>query len=145
MLSGQDKIPYAILFGGNRYMIFTLCPVPGNNLHGLVCSDILDTLNPTIPFMSVVVFCLLKGRTGGIELKPLATYIPAVVVRHPFGRTRLATAKAKNEEEDTVDEALTASLGGLSLFQRGAVSQVSTFGGSKIYIPHLFFRLKACS
>lgn len=124
MLSGATKIPYAVLFGGDHYMLFTLCPIPGTKLHGLICSDILSTLNSTLPFMPIMVFCLL--RAGNVK-PPQHLEIPAIDVRTPLSRTRLAAKLAtKNSPQDAGSNTLSAVPS--TTFSSGSIlSKVSCF------------------
>src|SRR5271170_366725 len=93
MLSGPTKIPYALLFGGDSYILFSLCPIPGLPLHGLLCSDILHLLDPTTPFMPLIVFCLLRAG-GTITEPPPDIHLPMVKLVSPLGRTRQATQRS---------------------------------------------------
>ena len=91
--SGRShKIPYGVLFGGDRYIMFTICPVPGTDQYGLICSDILNLFDQDLPFMLIMVFCLLGacyGPQGPILLGlPTDITIPHVPIHAPLGRTR---------------------------------------------------------
>ena|ERR1700690_133443 len=124
MLSRPHKIPYAILFGGDHYMIFTLCPVPNTNLCGLICSNILATLDQRIGFMPLVVFCLLNGRAGGIKIPPSPSLkIPQLRANHPLGRTRSAAQDDNIKNYQASTNVLTGgSTGGSSVLSTSNVS-----------------------
>jgi hypothetical protein len=90
-------MPYGILFGGDRYLIFTICRIPNSERYGLVCSDVLNLFDENIPFMSIMVFCLLGASYG--PQGPILLDLPSTVrIPHPpthpsFGRTRQATRR----------------------------------------------------
>ena len=115
-------------FCGDHYMILAVCPVPKSPLHGLICSNILKTIDSTIPFMLIVVFCLLNGTArsgGGIKLKGLQDIIiPNMPIIPSLGRTRSAT---KTEKKPTEYQTLTATMGGLTLSQLISQLTVSIF------------------
>jgi hypothetical protein len=102
MLSGEEKIPFAVLFGGDHYMLFSLCPMPKTALHGLICSSVFSILDNDIHFMSLLVFCLLGS--GAVVLPVEHIDIPTIKVMEPLGRTRQAThdaIKAMQEKSAT--------------------------------------------
>jgi hypothetical protein len=109
MLSAPTRIPYAVLFGGDRYMLFTLYHIPETQLHGLLCSDIIHILDPTIPFMPLITYCLLRaGASPLCPRQPIQT--PPVDATPLLGRTRqstrLATANISDVPSSTSSVAL---------------------------------------
>ncbi|KIM49164.1 hypothetical protein M413DRAFT_60545 [Hebeloma cylindrosporum] len=67
MISGA--IPYAILFGGDRFMVFSLFMDPntiGAPRYGLYCSDIVKVSNVSTPFIPLVTFMLLGRDTPAL-------------------------------------------------------------------------------
>ena len=77
-------------------MFFALHPIPGTSLHGLLCSDIISTLDTTTLFMPLVVYCLLGAGARDITVPlPQSINIPSPRMSPPLGRTRFATQQLK--------------------------------------------------
>jgi hypothetical protein len=81
MISYRDgPIPYAILFGGDRFMLFSLFDNMGDDgekRFGLFCSDIIKTSCKRFPIIPLVIFMLL-GKDGPAPLTPSQIPIPPV-------------------------------------------------------------------
>jgi hypothetical protein len=109
MLARPNIIPYALLHGGDRYMLFTLCPCPGVPLYGLLCSDIIHILDRTTLFMPLIVFCLL-GAGATIMDAPSNLPLPLIELIHPPGRTRQATKRLEANRDTSSDDSPVAKL-----------------------------------
>ena len=99
MISGPNPIPYGILFGGHRFMLFSLfrnLDTLGEVHYGLACSNIIDSTSAVMPLIPLVIYTLL-GNTGGpaplrrttFTIPPILTPViqqPAPVTRSQLGR-----------------------------------------------------------
>jgi hypothetical protein len=71
-------IPYAILFGGDQFMVFSLFEdsnTIGATRYGLFCSDIIKVSDISSPFIPLVTFMLL-GRETPAHLRSSKLAIP---------------------------------------------------------------------
>jgi hypothetical protein len=74
-------IPYAILFGGDQFMVFSLFEEPntiGAIHYGLFCSDIIKVSDIASPFIPLVTFMLL-GRDIPAHLPSSKLAIPVCI------------------------------------------------------------------
>jgi hypothetical protein len=78
--SPGGPIPYAILFGGHQFMLFSLfhnIDSNGETRYGLFCSDIIKTSNKLLPIIPLAIFMLL-GKDAPATLIPSPISIPSV-------------------------------------------------------------------
>jgi hypothetical protein len=78
MLADDNPIPYAILFGANHFMVFSLFvnqDTPGKHRYGLLCSNIIATSSVTSPLIPLAIFALL-GKGVYSDLKTSHLTIP---------------------------------------------------------------------
>ena len=71
-------IPYAILFGGNKFLLFSLLEnldSSGEARYGLFCSDIIETSSELLPIIPLVIFMHL-GKDAPASLIPSRIPIP---------------------------------------------------------------------
>jgi len=81
MIGGQSLIPYGILFGGHRFMLFSLfrnADTLGEVRYGLACSDIIDCTNTVTPLVPLVIYTLLGNTDGPVQLHQHTFTIPPV-------------------------------------------------------------------
>jgi hypothetical protein len=67
MISEENLIPYGILFGGHRFMLFSLfssADALGEIRYGLACSGIIDCTDNVTPLIPLIISTLL-GSAGG--------------------------------------------------------------------------------
>jgi hypothetical protein len=87
MISREPRIPYALLFGGESYMLFSL---KSSGEHtGLICSPIIPLHDLDVHFMSLVTFCLL--RRHGLPLLSADVRVPAIKAPKILSQTRSST------------------------------------------------------
>ena len=78
MISGSTQIPYGLLFGGEKFMFFSLflnADTVGEVRYGLACSDIISSTNAATPLIPLTIYTLL-GNTNKL-FQPTFT-IPAI-------------------------------------------------------------------
>jgi hypothetical protein len=83
-------LPYAVLFGGNQFMFFSLFhnkDTNGETRYGLFCSDIIKTSSSVFPVIPLAIFMLL-GKDGPAPLTPSSIRIPPVVPGQEEKRVR---------------------------------------------------------
>ena len=86
MIGGPTLIPYGLLFGGQKFMFFSLF-VNENTLgevrYGLACSDIISSTDAATPLIPLTVYTLL-GNTNDL-FQPTFTIppIPIPVIQDP--------------------------------------------------------------
>jgi hypothetical protein len=76
----KGPIQYAILFGGDQFMLFSLFhnkDDSGAMRFGLFCSDIIETCSTDFPIIPLTIFMLL-GKDGPASLVPSEIPIPPV-------------------------------------------------------------------
>ncbi|SRR6266545_6037549 len=83
MIGGQDLIPYGILFGGHRFMLFSLfrnANTLGEVRYGLACSDIIDCVTDTAtPLIPLIIYTLLGNTNGPVQLCQPTFAIPPIL------------------------------------------------------------------
>jgi hypothetical protein len=80
MLADDNPIPFAILFGADQFMVFSLFITEdtlGEARYGLLCSDILATSSTVCPIVPLTIFALL-GRERYAELEKSDLPIPPI-------------------------------------------------------------------
>jgi len=96
MIGGSNLIPYGILFGGHKFMLFSLfrnAHTLGQVRYGLACSDIINCTDIATPLIPLIIFTLL-GNTNDLQLyQPTFTIppIPSPVIQdsNPVTQSRL--------------------------------------------------------
>ena len=81
MIGNPNIIPYGILFGGHRFMLFSLfrnADTLGEIRYGLACSDIIDCTNVVTPLIPLIIFTLL-GNSNDLQLYQPTFAIPPVL------------------------------------------------------------------
>lgn len=95
MIGEENMIPYGILFGGHRFMLFSLfsnANALGEVRYGLACSDIIDCTDNATPLIPLVISTLLGSADGPAPLC-LPTFaappvpIPAVQGHEPVTKS----------------------------------------------------------
>jgi hypothetical protein len=82
MIGGPTIIPYGILFGGHKFMLFSLfrnVDTLGDFRYGLACSHIIDSISVTTPLIPLVIYTLLGNTNGPVQLRPTVFSVPPVV------------------------------------------------------------------
>jgi hypothetical protein len=82
MIGGPNLIPYGILFGGHKYMLFSLfrnADTLGEVRYGLACSNNIDSTSPTTPLIPFVIYTLLGNTNGPVPLHQTTFAIPPVL------------------------------------------------------------------
>jgi hypothetical protein len=80
MLADDNPINYAILFGGDHFMVFSLFvnqDTLGGPRYGLLCSDILATSSAVCPIIPLTIFTLL-GKERHAELTKGNLLLPPI-------------------------------------------------------------------
>jgi len=80
MIGNPSIIPYGILFGGHRFMLFSLfrnADTLGEIRYGLTCSNIIDCTNVATPLIPLIIFTLL-GNSNDLQLYQPTFTIPPV-------------------------------------------------------------------
>jgi hypothetical protein len=83
ILCPGGPMPYALLFGGYKFLLFSLfenLDSNGEKRYGLFCSDIIETSSSILPLIPLTIFMLL-GKDGPASLIPSALAIPPVPPR----------------------------------------------------------------
>ena len=91
-------IPYAILFGGDQFMVFSLFEDPnriGATRYGLFCSDIIKVSDISSPFIPLVTFMLL-GRETPAHLRSSKLAIP-ICMDDPVLESETVVARAQGK------------------------------------------------
>ena len=81
MIGGPNLIPYGILFGGHRFMLFSLfrnADTLGEVCYGLTCSDIIDCTNIVTPLIPLIIYTLLGNANGPVQLCQPTFAIPPI-------------------------------------------------------------------
>jgi hypothetical protein len=81
MIGGGNLIPHGVLFGGHKFMLFSLfrnADTLGEVRYGLACSDIIDCTNPTTPFIPLMIYTLLDNTGGPVQLRQPTFTIPPI-------------------------------------------------------------------
>jgi len=82
MISGPNLILYGILFGGHKFMLFSLFRNPdtlGEVRYGLACSNIIDSTSTVMPLIPLVIYTLLGNTNSPTPLHRTAFTIPPVL------------------------------------------------------------------
>jgi hypothetical protein len=100
MIGGKNLIPYGILFGGHRFMLFALfrnADTVGEVRYGLACSDIIDCTDVATPLIPLIIYTLLGNTSDSVQLyqpafaiPPVAT--PAIQESNPVTRSKFVSA-----------------------------------------------------
>ena len=81
MIGEENMIPYGILFGGHRFMLFSLFsnanPL-GEVRYGLACSGIIDCTDNATPLIPLIIYTLLGSADGPAPLCLPTFAIPPV-------------------------------------------------------------------
>lgn len=83
MINRPNLIPYGILFGGHRFMLFSLfhnLDTLGEVRYGLACSNIIDSTSTVMPLIPLVIYTLLGNTGGPALLRRTAFVIPPVLI-----------------------------------------------------------------
>jgi len=70
MIGGPTPIPYGLLFGGDKFMFFSLFlneNTVGEVRYGLACSDIISSTNAATPFSSTLLTPAIDQITQAVE------------------------------------------------------------------------------
>ncbi len=91
MIGGPTPIPYGLLFGGEKFMFFSLflnANTVGEVRYGLACSDIISSTNAATPLIPLTIYTLL-GNTDEL-FQPTFTIPPILtpVIQDPIPVTR---------------------------------------------------------
>jgi hypothetical protein len=81
--SPGGPIPYAVLFGGDQFMVFSLfhnVDSNGETRYGLFCSDIIETCSEILPIIPLAIV-MLSGKDEPATLIPSPISIPPVATR----------------------------------------------------------------
>ena len=81
MIGEENMIPYGILFGGHRFMLFSLfsnANPHGEVRYGLACSGIIDCTDNTTPLIPLIISTLLGSADGPAPLCLPTFAIPPV-------------------------------------------------------------------
>ncbi|KAF5384079.1 hypothetical protein D9615_003428 [Tricholomella constricta] len=97
MIGRANKVPYGVLFGGHRFILFSLfcnADTLGEVRYGLACSDIIDCTKISTPFIPLIIYTLLGNANGPVQLcQPTFTIppvpTPAIQDSKPVTRSRL--------------------------------------------------------
>ena len=79
MIGRPNLIPYGILLGGHRFMLFSLfrnADKLGEVRYGLACSDIIDCTNIATPLIPLIIYILLGNTNGPVQLRQPTFTIP---------------------------------------------------------------------
>jgi len=71
MISRPNLIPYGILFGGHKFMLFSLfrnTDTLGEVCYGLACLNIIDSTSTAMPLIPLVIYTLLGNPNGPAQL-----------------------------------------------------------------------------
>jgi hypothetical protein len=97
-------IPYAILFGGDQFMVFSLFEDPntiGAIRYGLFCSDIVKVSDISSPFIPLVTFMLL-GIDTPAHLRSSKLAIP-VCMDDPVLESETIVTRAQGKRYSLTD------------------------------------------
>ncbi|KIM87548.1 hypothetical protein PILCRDRAFT_95786 [Piloderma croceum F 1598] len=79
---GQNPIPYGILFGDHKFILFSLFrneDTLGEVRYGLACSSIIDTTSTATPLIPLIIYTLL-GKTNRATLHKSTFSIPPIPI-----------------------------------------------------------------
>jgi hypothetical protein len=132
MIGGPNLIPYGILFGGHRFMLFSLfrnADTLGEVRYGLACSDIIDCTNIATPLIPLIIFTLLGNTNGPVELCQPTFAIPPVLT--PVVRDSKPVTQSKLRKS-------VSSISPVCVpeFQRGATNLIFVFKKKVIFHTH---------
>ena len=126
MIGRQNLIPYGILFGGPRFMLFALfrnADTLGEVRYGLACSDIIDCINAVTPLIPLIIYTLLGNTNASVQLyQPTFTIppVPAPVIQDSNVITRSRIQKFASSK-------LVSSVVCMPEFRRGATNLIFVF------------------
>jgi hypothetical protein len=98
-------IPYAILFGGDQFMVFSLFEDPnmiGAIRYGLFCSDIIKVSDISSPFIPLITFMLL-GRDTPAHLPGSSKLVIPVCMDHPVLESETVVTRAQGKRYSLTD------------------------------------------
>src|SRR5260221_11978744 len=81
MIGQPNLTPYGILFGGHKFMLFSLfrnVDTLGEVRYGLACSDIIDCTYIATPLIPLIIFTLL-GNTNDLQMYQPTFAIPPIL------------------------------------------------------------------
>lgn len=91
-----QSIPWGVLFGGDQYMIFHRVPPADGKQGGLICSPILETATNDPPFLSLLVFMMLRDSNFDLGAKLKEKVSKLRIPKEELGPTRSKSALARS-------------------------------------------------
>src|SRR5260221_10550907 len=81
MIGQPNLTPYGILFGGHKFMLFSLfrnADTIGEVRYGLACSNIIDCTNVATPLIPLIIYTLLGNIDDPVQLYQPTFAIPPI-------------------------------------------------------------------